>query len=73
MKYLVVISGIKNNGRKKLNDIDTLTKYYFDRTFDNYSCSINKKYVTENFVAKDIKSKLNEMDSSLSTLDKVFA
>jgi len=57
---------------KELTDIDTLIKYYFDRTFDNYSSSINKKYVTENFVAKDMKTKLDEMDSGLSTLDKVF-
>ena len=57
---------------KELNDIDILTKYYFDRTFDNYSCSINNKYVTENFVARDMRSKFSDMDSSLSTLDKVF-
>ena len=57
---------------KKLNEIETLSKYYFDRTFDNYKIAINPDLVSNNYAYNDIKSKLDEMDSSLSTLDKIF-
>jgi len=57
---------------KKLNEIDTLSKYYFDRTFDNYKIIINPDLVSNNYAYNDIKSRLEEMDSSLSILDKIF-
>jgi len=60
-----------------LNDSDTnetniLSKYYFDRTFDNYCCAIDKKYINGNYVFNDIDNKLKQMDNDLPLLDKVF-
>jgi asparagine synthase (glutamine-hydrolysing) len=57
---------------KSLNEIDTLSKYYFDRSFHNYKNIINDKYVDSNYVHNDISRAMNEMNPSLSTLDKVF-
>jgi asparagine synthase (glutamine-hydrolysing) len=57
---------------KSLNEIDTLSKYYFDRSFYNYKNIINNKYVDSNYVHDDISRTMNEMNPSLSTLDKVF-
>ncbi len=57
---------------KILNEIDTLSKYYFDRSFHNYNNIINNKYVASNYVHDDISRTMNEMNPSLSTLDKVF-
>ncbi len=57
---------------KILNEIDTLSKYYFDRSFHNYKNIINNKYVGSNYVHDDISRTMNEMNPSLSTLDKVF-
>jgi len=57
---------------KSLNEIDTLSKYYFDRSFHNYKNIINNKYVDSNYVHDDISRTMNEMNPSLSTLDKVF-
>ena len=57
---------------KILNEIDTLSKYYFDRSFHNYKNIINNKYVDSNYVHDDIRRIMNEMNPSLSTLDKVF-
>ena len=58
--------------QKNLNDTSTLSKFYFDRTFDNYQKAINKKYINNNYVFNDIENKFKEMDQQLSTLDKVF-
>ena len=60
-----------------LNDSDTnetniLSKYYFDRTFDNYCSAIDKKYINGNYVFNDIDNKLKQMDNDLPLLDKVF-
>ena len=57
---------------KTSTDIDKLSKYYFDRTFNSYSSAISSEFVIENFTFNDIKLKLNQMDSSLSLLDKIF-
>jgi asparagine synthase (glutamine-hydrolysing) len=57
---------------KSLNEIDTLSKYYFDRSFHNYKDIINNKYVDSNYVHDDMRRTMNEMNPSLSTLDKVF-
>jgi asparagine synthase (glutamine-hydrolysing) len=57
---------------KNLNGIDTLSKYYFDRSFNNYKNIINKKYVDGNYVHADISKTMNQMNPTLSTLDKVF-
>jgi len=57
---------------KSLNEIDTLSKYYFDRSFHNYKNIINEKYVHSNYVHDDISRAMNEMNPSLSVLDKVF-
>jgi len=57
---------------KSLDEIDTLSKYYFDRSFHNYKNIINDKYVDSNYVHDDISRAMNEMNPSLSTLDKVF-
>ncbi len=57
---------------ESLNEIDTLSKYYFDRSFDNYKNIINDKYVDSNYVHDDISRAMNEMNPSLSTLDKVL-
>ena len=57
---------------KSLNEIDTLSKYYFDRSFHNYKNVINNKYVYSNYVHDDISRAMNEMNPSLSVLDKVF-
>ena len=57
---------------KSLNEIDILSKYYFDRSFHNYKNIINNKYVDSNYVHDDISRAMNEMNPSLSTLDKVF-
>ena len=57
---------------KSLDEIDTLSKYYFDRSFHNYKNIINDKYVDSNYVHDDISRTMNEMNPSLSTLDKVF-
>jgi asparagine synthase (glutamine-hydrolysing) len=54
------------------NDTEILSKYYFDRTFDSYCKAINEKYVDDNYVFKEIDKKFKQMDSNLSTLDKVF-
>jgi len=57
---------------KSLNEIDTLSKYYFDRSFHNYKNIVNNKYVYSNYVHNDISKAMNEMSPTLSTLDKVF-
>ena len=57
---------------KTSTDIDKLSKYYFDRTFNSYSSAISSEFVIDNFAFNDIKLKLNQMDSSLSLLDKIF-
>jgi asparagine synthase (glutamine-hydrolysing) len=57
---------------KSLNEIDTLSKYYFDRSFHNYKNIVNNKYVYSNYVHDDISRAMNEMSPALSTLDKVF-
>ena len=57
---------------KRLNEIDTLSKYYFDRSFDNYKNIINDKYIESNYVHDDIRKAINEMSPALSTLDKIF-
>ncbi|MDC0415073.1 N-acetylglutaminylglutamine amidotransferase [Gammaproteobacteria bacterium] len=54
------------------NDIEILSNYYFDRTFDSYRKAINEKYVVDNYVFNEIDKKFKQMDSDLSTLDKVF-
>ena len=54
------------------NDTEILSKYYFDRTFDSYRKAINEKYVEDNYVFNEIDKKFKQMDSDLSTLDKVF-
>ena len=54
------------------NDTDKLSKYYFDRTFDNYCNVINKKFVETNYVFNEIDNKFKQMDQDLPTLDKVF-
>jgi len=54
------------------NDTEILSNYYFDRTFDSYSKAINEKYVEDNYVFNEIDKKFKQMDSDLSTLDKVF-
>ena len=54
------------------NDTEILSKYYFDRTFDNYCSAIDKKYINGNYVFNDIDNKLKQMDKDLSILDKVF-
>ena len=55
-----------------LKSIDTLSKYYFDRSYDNYKKIIHSNFISENYVSNDIESRLNQMDPSLSILDKVF-
>ncbi len=55
-----------------LDCIDTLSKFYFDRTFDNYKSAINKDFISDNFVHNELKRRIDVMDSSLNTLDKVF-
>ena len=57
---------------KELNSIDTLSKYYFDRSYDNYKAIVHSDYISENYASKDIESRLKQMDPSLSILDKVF-
>jgi len=54
------------------NDTEILSNYYFDRTFDSYRKVINEKYVDDNYVFNEIDKKFKQMDSDLSTLDKVF-
>ena len=60
---------MKDQGR---NDIEILSKYYFDRTFDNYCNAINKKYISTNSVFNEINNKFREMDQDLPVLDKVL-
>ena len=60
----------KNNGEKKLNEIDTLSKYYFDRTFDNYKIAMNPDFISNNYVYNDIKSRLKEWILRLANLIK---
>ena len=57
---------------KNLDAIDTLSKYYFDRSYDNYKMIINKNFVEDNFAHKEINSMLNQMNPDLKTLDKVL-
>jgi asparagine synthase (glutamine-hydrolysing) len=54
------------------SDTEILSKYYFDRTFNNYCSAIDKKYINGNYVFNDIDNKLKQMDKDLSILDKVF-
>lgn len=54
------------------NDIKILSKYYFDRTFDNYCNAINKKYIGTNDAFNEINNKFKEMDQGLPVLDKVL-
>ena len=60
---------MKDQGR---NDIEILSKYYFDRTFDNYCNAINKKYISTNNVFNEINNKFREMNQDLPVLDKVL-
>ena len=57
---------------KGANNTEILSKYYFDRTFDNYCNLINKKYIDENYVFNEIDNKFREMDQDLPIIDKVF-
>ena len=57
---------------RNLDDIDTLSKYYFDRSYDNYKTIVNKNFVEDNFAYNEIKSILDQMDPNLNTLDKFF-
>ena len=65
---------------KDLNNIETLSKYYFDRSYDNYKKIIHSDFIKiihsdfigENYVSNNIESRLDQMDPSLSMLDKVF-
>jgi asparagine synthase (glutamine-hydrolysing) len=54
------------------NDTEILSKYYFDRTFDNYCNAINEKYINTNNVFNEINNKFKEMDQDLPVLDKVL-
>jgi asparagine synthase (glutamine-hydrolysing) len=54
------------------NETEILSKYYFDRTFDNYCNAINKNYISTNHVFNEINDKFKEMNQDLSVLDKVF-
>ena len=54
------------------NNTEILSKYYFDRTFDNYCNAINKKYISTNNVFNEINNKFREMDQDLPVLDKVL-
>tara|TARA_Y100000768_G_C23976543_1_gene683362 strand:+ start:22 stop:1788 length:1767 start_codon:yes stop_codon:yes gene_type:complete len=53
-------------------DIETISKFYFDRSFESYQNAINKNYVHENYTFNDIENKLKKMNEELTTLDKVF-
>jgi len=57
---------------KDLNSIDTLSKYYFDRSYDNFKTIVHSDFVSENFASNEIGSRLEQMDPSLSILDKIF-
>ena len=57
---------------RELSGIDTLLKYYFDRSYDNYKTIVHSNYISENYASNDIESRLKHMDPSLSILDKVF-
>jgi asparagine synthase (glutamine-hydrolysing) len=60
---------MKDQGR---NDTEILSKYYFDRTFDNYCNAINENYISTNHVFNEINNKFREMDQDLPVLDKVL-
>ena len=60
---------MKDQGRKQ---IEILSEYYFDRTFDNYCNAINKNYISTNNVFNEINNKFREMDQDLPVLDKVL-
>ncbi len=60
---------MRDQGR---NDTEILSKYYFDRTFENYCNAINKKYISTNNVFNEINNKFKEMDQDLPVLDKVL-
>ena len=55
-----------------LNSIDTLSKYYFDRSYENFKTIVHSDFVSENYASNDIGSRLKQMDPSLSILDKIF-
>ena len=55
-----------------LNSIDTLSKYYFDRSYENFKTIVHSDFVSENFASNEIGSRLKQMDPSLSILDKIF-
>ena len=55
-----------------LNSIDTLSKYYFDRSYENFKTIVHSDFVHENYASNDIGSRLKQMDPSLSILDKIF-
>ena len=55
-----------------VNDTEILTKYYFDRTFDNYCNAINKNYINTNNAFDEINNKFQKMNQDLPVLDKVF-
>ena len=57
---------------RDLNSIDTLSKYYFDRSYDNFKTIVHSDFVSENYTSNDIGSRLKQMDPSLSILDKIF-
>ena len=57
---------------KNLNAIDTLSKYYFDRSYDSYKTIINKNFVEDNYAYNEIQSILDQMNPDFDTLDKVF-
>ena len=60
---------MKDQGR---NDTEILSKYYFDRTFDNYCSAINKNYISTDNVFNEISNKFKEMNQDLPVLDKVL-
>ena len=56
---------------KELSGIDTLLKYYFDRSYDNYKTIVHSDYISENYVSNDIESRKTN-GSEFGILDKVF-
>ena len=55
-----------------LNGIDRLSKYYFDRSYENFKTIVNSDFVSENYASNHIGFRLKQMDPSLSILDKIF-
>ena len=57
---------------RDLNSIDTLSKYYFDRSYDNFKTIVHSDFVSENYASNEIGSRLKPVSYTHLTLPTIL-